>query len=143
MAVSGSRRFTFLIAVAAVIWYGCVVIFWALQPLSDAVPVGVDYTLKPPVFVSVAVDCNGLFQRASRGATPLPALKAQPVGSPRLGFQREPCVIVHHQARMVFALDTAGVLAVLALAGWVVYWRPKSAARQELVADHPVGLSVS
>ncbi|MGZ4672368.1 MAG: hypothetical protein ACXWBO_09005 [Ilumatobacteraceae bacterium] len=141
--MSGTRRFALLSAGAAVIWYACILIFWALQPLSDSVPVGVDYTLKQPKFVSMTVDCKGLFDSSSRDGSPLPALKAQPKGSPALGYQREPCGVVHRQARLVFAADTIVFLAVVSGAGWFLFWRPRSSSRQRLVGDQPVGLTVS
>ncbi len=56
-----------LVAGGTIVWYVCILFFWALQPLSDAVPVGVDYAHVPPVFVSVTVECNSLFdERAER-----------------------------------------------------------------------------
>jgi hypothetical protein len=137
--MSGGRRIAFLAAAAAVVWYACVLIFWATQPLSDSVPVGVDYNPKQPVFVSVSVSCNNVLDGAARDGSALPVLKPQPKGSPSLAYQRDPCAIVHSQARLVFALDTAVMLVVLGFAGWVVFWRPR-AARAPLLDDRRVEL---
>lgn len=133
--MSGGRRAVFLGAVISVAWYVCVLVFWAVQPLSDAVPVGVDYTLKPPGFASVTIDCNRLVDGAPRDATPLPAMKAQPKGSPPLGYQRDPCAIVHHQARIVFGLDTAFFMAAVLGAAWFVFWRPRSSSSTSAAID--------
>jgi hypothetical protein len=124
------RRFALVGAGAAFAWYVCILIFWALQPLADAVPVGIDYTLKQPTPVSVTVECNRLFDGAARGGA-LPALTVQPQDKPKLGYQREPCAIVHRQARMVFALDTASILVVVLVCVWLALrWRrPSSPGR--------------
>lgn len=113
-----ARRFALIGTAAAVVWYVFIVVIWSLQPLTDSVPVGVDYTLATPASVSVKVDCNTLFDSAPRDSSTLPALKAQPTDSPPLSFQRSPCAVVHEHARIVFALDTAVFLAVLAGLGW-------------------------
>jgi hypothetical protein len=121
--MSSGRRFVVLAAVAAVVWYACILIFWALQPLTDAVPVGVDYTLKPPRQSSVTVDCNTLFAGSARDNSPLPALAVQPKTVPPiapLAYAHEPCIKVHHQARILFALDTALTVAVLPCCVWLV-----------------------
>jgi hypothetical protein len=117
------RRRLALVGAAAIVWYVCILAFWALQPLTDSVPVGVDNTLKTPANVSVSVKCNTLFDSAPRVESPLPTLKVQPEGSPPLAFQREPCVSVHTQARIVFALDSILFLAVLGGLGWLVLRR--------------------
>jgi len=106
------RRFALNGAIATLVWYTCILTFWALQPLNDSVPVGVDYTRAAPASVSVSVDCNELFDSAPRDDS-VPALKVQPAGKPPLAFQREPCVLVQDQARMVFIFDTLGLLAVV------------------------------
>jgi hypothetical protein len=108
-----SRRFALIGAAGTAVWYVCILAFWALQPLSDSVPVGVDYSGATPVNVSVSVDCNTLFNSAPRPDDPLPPLTVQPEGKLALGFQRDPCVLVHDQARIVFVLDTVVFLGVL------------------------------
>ena len=107
-----------MVAVPVLVWYACVVVLWALQPLSDSVPVGFDNTLKTPANVSVSVDCNTLFDSASRDSSPLRVLKPQPAGKAPLKFQREPCVVPHREARIVFALDTLLFIAVLGCVAW-------------------------
>lgn len=96
-------------------WF-LVVAVWAVRPQTDAVPVGTDYTLSPPRLVSVEVSCNSLFDSAARPDEPLPALTPQPVMTPRapeLAYQRTPCELVRHDARIVLAIDVAFYLLVL------------------------------
>lgn len=124
--MSAGRRSLLVIIAAATVWYGCTLALWAFQPLHDSVPVGVDYSVQPPSDLSVEVDCNTLFDSQARDDTPLPALKAQPDKAPALGFQREPCALVHGQAGTVFIVDTAVFAAVLALGGWLM-WRSRKA----------------
>ncbi len=124
--MSAGRRYALVGVGAAVVWYVCVLFFWALQPLHDAVPVGIDYNLSPPAFVSVSVTCEGLFDGAARDASPLPALTPQPTPRLPLGFQREPCTLPHQQARVVFVLDTVLFLAVVLACGWFGLWRNRS-----------------
>jgi hypothetical protein len=118
------RRFAVIATAAAAVWYICIVVVWAIQPLNDSVPVGVDYTLKSPRAVSVSVECNNLFEGASRASSPLPTLKVQPTDSPALAFQREPCGVVHRHAQIIFLLDTAGFVGVMAFSVWLTLrWR--------------------
>jgi hypothetical protein len=117
------RRRLVIVGVAAIVWYACILVFWAMQTLSDSVPVGVDNTLKTPASVSVSVECNTLFDSAPRDDSALPTLKVQPEGLPPLAFQREPCVYVQTQARIVFVFDTVLFLGVLGGLGWLVLRR--------------------
>jgi hypothetical protein len=135
------RRVALIGAGATAVWYLLVVVFWALQPLTDAVPVGIDYTQSPPAAVSVTVDCQSLFASAPRGDSPLPTLKEQPKGSPPLGYQREPCVIVQQQARIVFAIDTAAFLVVMVGFVWLAVRRRRSASVDHVKADPGLSLS--
>jgi hypothetical protein len=129
------RRFAFIGAAGAAFWYICLFVFWALQPLSDSVPVGVDYTGDTPVNVSVSVDCNTLFGSAARPDEPLPTLKVQPEGKLPLGFQRNPCVLVQDHARIVFVLDTVAFAAVMGGLAFVVLRGRRSAAPSPLNPD--------
>jgi hypothetical protein len=133
--VFAGRRFILIGAIGVVVWYVCVLALWALQPLSDSVPVGVDYTLKTPVNVSVSVDCNSLFNSAPRDDSPLPELKAQPAGDPSLEHQREPCVLVQDHARIVFVLDTAVFALAMAGFAWFVMRRRRSASSSHVGTD--------
>jgi hypothetical protein len=126
--VFAGRRFAVIGAAVAVVWYFCIVVFWAMQPLTDTVPVGIDYTLKQPAFVSVSVTCRGLFESAPRTGSPLPALKPQPKGLPKLAFQRDPCVLPHKQAQIVFAVDSALFAAIVGCFAWLALRRWRSPA---------------
>jgi hypothetical protein len=117
--MSSGRRFATIAVGGLLAWYMCTLVFWAFQPLTDHVPVGVDYTRKNPHQISVEVKCSTLFRRASRGASPLPALTAQPVGNPPLAYAYNPCTRTHREARELFVLDTAVVLGGIALAVWL------------------------
>ena len=136
-----TRRVALIGVTAAVVWYLVVLIFWALQPLSDSVPVGIDYTKVPAAPVSVTVECQTLFDSAPRSDAPLPSLKEQPPTAPALGYQREPCALVQRQARIVFALDTAAFLAVMAGFGWLTLSRRRSAPVPQLKPDPSLTLS--
>jgi hypothetical protein len=131
------RRFALIGTAAAIVWYLCILAFWALQPLTDSVPVGVDYTLTSPKAVSVSVDCNGLFDGASRDDSPLPTLNVQPKDTSPLAFQRDPCALVHGQARIIFILDTAGFAAVIAFSVWLALrWRRASPSQLGTDSGH-------
>jgi hypothetical protein len=117
--MSSGRRFAMIAMGGLLAWYICTVVFWAFQPLTENVPVGVDYTRKNPHEISVPVTCSTLFRAASRRSSPLPALTAQPAGKPPLAYAYDPCVRTHRQARALFVLDTAVVLAGIALALWL------------------------
>jgi hypothetical protein len=117
--MSFGRRFVVLGLGGVVAWYLCTLVFWAFQPPTDHVPVGIDYTRNTPQIVSVPVECNTLFRSASRANSPLPTLTVQPDGKPPLAYAYDPCSRTHREARMLFAIDTAVVLGGLALAVWL------------------------
>lgn len=102
-----ARRYLILSGVAVIGWYLCVLFLWAAQPLSDSVPVGVSKETGAPV--SQSVSCQTLFASTSRSIEPLPVLAES------LAYLRMPCTRVHTHARIVFAVDTLVLLAVLAL----------------------------
>ncbi len=122
-----TRRYFLIVTVALVAWYGVGVVPFALRPLSDAVPIGVDWspTLKNPPKaqrqISQNVECNSLFDGSARDGSPLPALAVQPTDKPVLSYSRTACVNTQQQARIVFALDTLFLLA--ALTGLFVLYR--------------------
>ncbi|MCU1359339.1 MAG: hypothetical protein JWN99_628 [Ilumatobacteraceae bacterium] len=111
-------------------WFVIVLLIWAVPSQTDSVPVGVDQTLVPPQPVSIDVACNSLFDSAARPDTPLPILTAQPKQNAPLAFQREPCVLPHDEARILFAIDTAVLIAGLGLLGAVAV-RGRRADRAE------------
>jgi hypothetical protein len=71
------------------------VVLWAARPLTDTVPVGMDWTptlQQPPAtqrLVSQEVECNTLFDSSARDDEPLPTLTPQPEGRAALDYQRE------------------------------------------------------
>jgi len=121
------RRWLSIVAVALVTWYMCVLLLWAVRPLSDAVPIGIDYSPlarvppKPAKQVSQNVECNSLFASSPRDSLPLPALNVQPPGYDPLTYARGACSAAQRDARIVFGLDTA--FLIVALAGVVVIAR--------------------
>jgi hypothetical protein len=109
------KRIAIIVAVVMTAWFAFTV-HWAFSSQTDSVPVGVDANFVPPRATAVEVSCNGPFDSAPRGSGPLPTLRAQPVQVPKvppLAYQRTPCELVHHNARIVFALDVAAYLAVI------------------------------
>ncbi len=111
-----------MLGVAAVFGlYGLLIAGWASRPMSDTVPVGIDWipTIanppRPQQMVSQKVACKSLFS-ASAVAGALPALIAQPTNRPPLRYQRPPCELVRQDARKVLVVDTlvaAGIIAGL------------------------------
>jgi len=130
--MSRARRILLLAAGAVAVWYVVILFTWALRPLSDAIPVGMDYTLKNPRLVSQEVDCNTLFDNRARSRDPLPELKPQPLNplSPQivpLQYQREACTLVQRDARIVFGLDTLGAIVVITGLVYFALRTPKEA----------------
>lgn len=37
----GGRRFALFGMIAAIVWYGCILVFWAIEPLTDSLPVSI------------------------------------------------------------------------------------------------------
>ena len=102
------RRYLIGTVLTLVAWYVCVLFLWALQPLSDSIPVGVE--AKTGRAISQTVECNTLFSGAARSADPLPSL-IKPYAYPRAA-----CSLVHDQARTLFILNTVLVFAALLVA---------------------------
>ena len=100
-------------------WFVCILLVWAVRPIEDRVPVGVDNTLKTPHAVSIAVSCTTLFASAVRNGAPLPALTPQPAGQPPLAYGHTPCDTAHGQARALFVFDTVFVIVGLAALVWL------------------------
>lgn len=122
-----ARRSLLSAAVGLIAWYLAVLLLWAVQPLSDAVPIGIDWSptvLDPPKAakqVSQTVQCNNLFAGSARNSSPLPTLNPQPPKKPELTYSRGACSAVQRDARIVFALNTMFVM--VAIAGLVVISR--------------------
>jgi hypothetical protein len=93
-----------------VAWYLVILFAWALKPLEDAVPVGVDPATGKPV--SQTVECNTLFAGTAHDGN-LPVLT-----NLNFEYNRTPCVSVQSDARKIFALDT--LVAVVLVGGLVV-----------------------
>ena len=102
------RRYLIGTMFTLVAWYVCVLFLWALQPLSDSIPVGIE--AKTGRAISQTVDCNTLFSGSARSADPLPTL-VKPFAYPRAA-----CSLVHDQARTLFILNTVAILAALLIA---------------------------
>lgn len=105
LTVARTNRLFLLAGAALVVWY-VVVIVWAVRPLSDSVPIGLDPDGRP---MSQTVECRDLFAGTSTdGALPIVAAPNE--------YTRGACSAVQRDARLVFGLDTAAfVLGVAAL----------------------------
>ena len=129
-------------AVALIAWYVIVLLLWAVQPLSDSIPVGVDRspTLlvppKPQKQISKTVDCNTLFASSAHDGSALPALPVQPERYAPLEYLRAACTAVQRDARIVFGLNTLFVL--VGLAGLVLVNRRYGHESPQETASHPV-----
>ena len=102
-----TRRYLIGTAAALLVWYFCVLFLWALQPLTDSVPVGIAQATNTSV--SQTVTCNTLFASSPRGTDPLPTVQEP------LAYTRSACGSVQSQPRLVFAFDTLALLMLLAL----------------------------
>ncbi|MEO6125647.1 MAG: hypothetical protein ABIR32_18255 [Ilumatobacteraceae bacterium] len=135
------RRPVLITAVALIGWYVIVLLLWAVQPLSDSIPVSIDHSLKKyePAGrqISQQVDCNTLFAGSARDAGPLPALPVQLPGYEPMQYPpRAACVGVQRDARIVFGLNTVFVL--VGLAGLVLVNRRYSNESPRAAGDQPV-----
>ena len=111
---AAARRAIIITLVGVTVWFVAVAV-WAVRPQSDAVPVGFDTTLLPAPgrLSSIDVECNSLFSRQARSDGPLPTLNVQPNGVQPLAFQREPCALVHQNARIVLGIDVLFFVGVV------------------------------
>jgi hypothetical protein len=98
-----TRRTRLLLVAGGVLsaWFVLVLALWAFHPLTDSVPVGLNADKVP---VSQEVKCNTLFESRSHSG-------AAPVVVKPMKYEREPCVAVHREARIVFGID-AGLYAL-------------------------------
>jgi hypothetical protein len=122
------RRILLLAAGGVAVWYLVVLFSWALRPLHDAIPVGVNPRDGKPV--SQEVSCNTLFAgHAHEGA--LPTLPTRlPLYGQQYVYNRDACTLVQRDARIVFTLDTLGAIVVI---GGLLY----IALRSPLLAPAP------
>jgi len=111
------RRTTLLIVAAVTAWFAITFVAWAIRPLSDTVPIGVDYSLPGPKPVTSTVQCNTLFESSAREAAPPPSFNLQPGNAPPLGYQRNPCESVHRQGQGLFVANLVVLLLVWIGAG--------------------------
>ena len=135
------RRRLLLMAVAALVaWFAMVTVTWAVRPLSDTMPVGRD----PDGLVYRRTVCGTLFDsNPTAGVTvPEPTTPATLDLTKYLpfGFPRPPCVLVHHEARVLYAIDTTAFwLGLAALAFIARRTRPRAPDSAEEPALQPVG----
>lgn len=112
----GPRRILVIAAGAVAVWYIVILFSWALRPLHDSVPIGIDFNAAPQRLVSQKVTCNGLFASTAHDGT-LPTLRVlKDNGDPKFqqfSYQREACTLVQRDARIVFGLDTLGAIVVI------------------------------
>ena len=135
------RRPVIIAAVALIGWYVVIVLAWAIQPLSDSIPIGVDHSSKKnePAGkqISQEVDCNTLFAGSARDAGPLPTLPVQLKGYDALQYPpRAACSAVQRDARIVFGLDTLFLIA--GLSGLILVNRRYGRETPLAVANLPV-----
>lgn len=117
--MSQRTRWLSFAAAGVLVWFALVVGVWAIRPLSDTVPVGVNADRVP---VTQKIRCHTLFESSARDDTALPTLPLSPVPLPRdvreLAYTRSACGEVHRQAQIIFAVNT--LLTIVALAGIAV-----------------------
>jgi hypothetical protein len=124
--VTSARRAILIIAGGVTLWFVVTMAVWAMRPLHDNVPVGVDYTVQPARQTYQSVECNDVLSGTARDSSALPALKPQPTTAPPLAYQRVPCAELHREARFVLWFDVAVVVLVWAAALLAWRWRPRS-----------------
>ncbi len=113
-----SRRTKILLwtSVALVAWFA-VTIRWATQPLSDSVPVGKDVDSK---VVVENVECGTVFDSDAMGGNPIPTVTTPPKITPEWELTRQPCTLVHDQAKILFGINVVvflvGAAAIVVVA---------------------------
>jgi len=136
------RRPVLIAAAALIVWYVVVLLLWAVPPLSDSIPVGLDRSptmLVPPgnaKQISQTVECNSLFSDSARDPGPLPTLPEQPTSFAPLEYPRPACTAVQRDARIVFGLNTVFVL--IGLVGLAAVNRRYGHETAQETASHPV-----
>ncbi|MCU1366954.1 MAG: hypothetical protein JWN39_2593 [Ilumatobacteraceae bacterium] len=130
------RRTLLLVAGAVAVWYLIVLFSWAIRPLHDAVPIGTDPATNQPV--SQSVTCNTLFSGTTHDG-PLPTLRTiLPLFNGQFEYNRPVCDLVQKDARIVFGLDTLGMLVVV---GGLLFFALRTVPEPEPIAP-PSKISV-
>jgi hypothetical protein len=106
-----ARRTLLLVAAGVAVWYLIVLFSWAIRPLEDAIPIGTNPATNQAV--SKTVECNTLFAGNSHDG-PLPTLPIiLPLFVGQYEYNRAACDLVQKDARIVFGLDTLGMIVVI------------------------------
>lgn len=134
--MSQRTRWLFFAGAGVLVWFALVVGVWALRPLSDTVPVGVNADRVP---VTQKVRCNTLFESAARDDVPLPTLALSKVPLLKdvreLAYTRSACGKVHRQAQIIFVVNTLlTVVALGAIGGVAVRGRRREQTERLLAA---------
>jgi hypothetical protein len=140
-----------LFAVGVLAWYLVVLFTWATRPLHDTVPIGIDYTATSPRMAYQEVRCNTLFGSSPLDGEPpalrvqmtngVPATATSPAAPPgpldsahQFAYQRPPCGLVQHDARIVFVIDTLGALL---LGGGALFMAARRVGEPEPAVGEP------
>jgi hypothetical protein len=107
-----------LIGGGVVLWFVATMAFWAFRPMTDRVQTTVDRTFNPPKSLVVAFRCHAPAQSGAWNPTPTPTFNAQPAGQPPVTLMHEPCEKTHGDARALFFVNIAVMLAFIAGAVW-------------------------
>jgi len=110
-----------VIALAGVLAWTVVVLFWASRPLTDHVPTGTHneqgaYVANTPE-TSVAVTCPAPWSTGS-AAGAVPTLPQDQNNDQYL--KRDPCTEIHRQAQLLFIFDLVVSVVAVGLLGWMV-----------------------
>jgi hypothetical protein len=109
--MSRRTRILLWVSLGLAAWFA-VTIYWATQPLTDSVPVGLDKDGKAAV---LEVQCNNLFDATAVDASAVPEV-VTPVGVEHpWEMTREPCTLVHDQAQVLFGINV--VVFLLSVGG--------------------------
>jgi hypothetical protein len=107
------RRGLSIASVVLLVWF-VAVLWWAFQPLVDHVPTGV----VDNVSTSQAVTCVSPLSGDAGAVAPLPDL------AEGRSYQRTPCVATHQEAHLIFWVDAAVTVVLLALLAWRLAMSP-------------------
>lgn len=115
---------------AASIWFGLIVVLWAIRPLPQTVAVGIDYSNDGKTKY-VRISCNAPVNNAARDSgQPLPPLPRQPPGAVPLRYPSALCEAVHQDARRLLVINTSLYIAVIFALASVAIVRPRLGFRR-------------